>query len=53
MSGTNDLANQAAFDMASVHDPNGSRTIGVITKCDVAENIDQVIHEAFVLGYSN
>ncbi|KAL9600156.1 MAG: hypothetical protein Q9179_003315 [Wetmoreana sp. 5 TL-2023] len=42
-SGTNDLANQAAFDMASKHDPHLERTIGVITKCDVTQHKDQIL----------
>lgn len=40
-SGTNDLANQAAFDMASKHDPDGKRTVGIIIKCDAAPHVDQ------------
>ncbi|KAL8842276.1 MAG: hypothetical protein Q9170_000602 [Blastenia crenularia] len=43
-SGTNDLANQAAFDMASKYDPKLRRTIGVITKCDlIRQNISHVL----------
>ncbi|KAI4136224.1 MAG: hypothetical protein LQ341_005770 [Variospora aurantia] len=42
-SGTNDLANQAAFDMASQHDPQLERTIGVITKCDITQHKDQIL----------
>lgn len=41
-SGTNDLANQAAFDMASTHDLPLKRTVGVITKCDVTQDKEQV-----------
>lgn len=41
-SATNDLANQATFDMASEYDPELERTIGVITKCDITPNKDQV-----------
>ncbi|KAL8719774.1 MAG: hypothetical protein Q9225_003262 [Loekoesia sp. 1 TL-2023] len=42
-SGNNDLANQAAFDMASEHDPQLQRTIGVITKCDITQNKNQAL----------
>ncbi len=49
-SGTNDLANQAAFDMASFYDRNGSRTVGVITKCDVAQDLDQVIKKTLIFA---
>ncbi|KAI4251147.1 MAG: hypothetical protein LQ352_005034 [Teloschistes flavicans] len=37
-SGTNDLANQAAFEMASKYDAHLERTVGVITKCDIVQN---------------
>ncbi|KAI4092024.1 MAG: hypothetical protein LQ344_003678 [Seirophora lacunosa] len=40
---TNDLANQATFDMASEYDPELERTIGVITKCDITPNKDQIL----------
>ncbi|KAL8748829.1 MAG: hypothetical protein Q9184_007065 [Pyrenodesmia sp. 2 TL-2023] len=40
-SGTNDLANQATFDMASRYDPQLQRTVGVITKCDITQHKDQ------------
>ncbi|KAI9786023.1 MAG: hypothetical protein M1816_008175 [Peltula sp. TS41687] len=40
-SGTNDLANQAAFDMALKHDKTGERTVGVITKCDATQHVEQ------------
>ncbi|KAL8888869.1 MAG: hypothetical protein Q9215_003780 [Flavoplaca cf. flavocitrina] len=40
-SGTNDLANQAAFDMASTHDRALKRTVGVITKCDITQDKNQ------------
>ncbi|KAL8781437.1 MAG: hypothetical protein Q9213_005988 [Squamulea squamosa] len=42
-SGNNDLANQAAFDMASLHDLPLQRTIGVITKCDISQDKNQVL----------
>ncbi|KAL8748334.1 MAG: hypothetical protein Q9184_007384 [Pyrenodesmia sp. 2 TL-2023] len=42
-SGTNDLANQATFDMASKYDPRLQRTIGVITKCDITQHKDQIL----------
>ncbi|KAL8925579.1 MAG: hypothetical protein Q9208_003471 [Pyrenodesmia sp. 3 TL-2023] len=42
-SGTNDLANQATFDMASKYDPQLRRTIGVITKCDITQHKDQIL----------
>ena len=41
-SGTNDVANQAVFDLASEKDPTGDRTVGVITKCDIAQAPNQV-----------
>lgn len=41
-SGTNDVANQAILDLASEKDPTGDRTVGVITKCDIAQHPDQV-----------
>ncbi|KAL8682057.1 MAG: hypothetical protein Q9186_001846 [Xanthomendoza sp. 1 TL-2023] len=40
-SATDDLANQAAFDMASEYDPQCERTIGVITKCDMVISFAQ------------
>ncbi|KAL8725643.1 MAG: hypothetical protein Q9166_007220 [cf. Caloplaca sp. 2 TL-2023] len=42
-SGTNDLANQAAFDMASKHDQKLERTVGVITKCDITQHKDYIV----------
>lgn len=41
-SGTNDLANQGVFDIASTEDPFGERTVGVITKCDISQHKSQV-----------
>ena len=40
-SGTNDLANQGVFDMVSEWDKDGDRTVGVITKCDIAQDVRQ------------
>lgn len=45
-SGTNDLANQAIFDMASQYDPQGERTVGVITKCDATQHPNEVMRLA-------
>ncbi|KAI9798528.1 MAG: hypothetical protein M1825_005333 [Sarcosagium campestre] len=47
-SGLHDLANQVAFDMAMSpnHDPDGTRTVGVITKCDATQRVDQVVQLA-------
>ncbi|KAI4168374.1 MAG: hypothetical protein LQ343_006459 [Gyalolechia ehrenbergii] len=42
-SGPYELANQAAFDMASKYDPQLQRTIGVITKCDVTQDKKRVL----------
>lgn len=41
-SGTNDVANQSIFDKASTWDKKGERTIGVITKCDATQHVNQV-----------
>ena len=41
-SGTNDLANQEVFEMASAKDPKGERTIGAITKCDLVPDKQMV-----------
>lgn len=41
-SGPTDLANQGVFDMASETDPEGKRTVGVITKCDVTQEPAEV-----------
>lgn len=37
MDGRNNLANQEVFRMAKAADPNGSRTVGVVTKCDALQ----------------
>ena len=34
----NDLVNQAVFDMARSIDPEGERSVGVITKCDATQH---------------
>lgn len=49
-SGTNDLANQAVFDIASTEDPNGERTVGVITKCDITQHKNQVTYQISVVS---
>lgn len=37
MDGRNNLANQEVFRMARTADPTGSRTVGVVTKCDALQ----------------
>jgi len=37
MDGRNNLANQEVFRMARAADPTGSRTVGVVTKCDALQ----------------
>ena len=37
-----DPANQAIFDIVSKYDKAGKRTIGVITKCDIAQDAKKV-----------
>lgn len=37
MDGRNNLANQEVFRMAKSADPTGSRTVGVVTKCDALQ----------------
>lgn len=37
MDGRNNLANQEVFRMAKAADPTGSRTVGVVTKCDALQ----------------
>ena len=41
-SGTNDPANQAILNMVSRYDMEGLRAVGVITKCDVTQDKQQV-----------
>ncbi|PWW75868.1 P-loop containing nucleoside triphosphate hydrolase protein [Tuber magnatum] len=38
MDGRNNLANQEVFRMARAADPDGSRTVGVVTKCDALQS---------------
>lgn len=38
MDGRNNLANQEVFRMARAADPTGSRTVGVVTKCDALQS---------------
>ncbi|KAK0509887.1 hypothetical protein JMJ35_007281 [Cladonia borealis] len=45
-SGTSDIPTQAIFKMVKTQDPEGVRTVGVITKCDVAEQRASKIIEA-------
>jgi hypothetical protein len=44
MDGQNHVATQAGFDLAEKWDKDGSRTIGVITKCDRVESVEKVSH---------
>ena len=44
--GTNDLVNQAVFDMARSIDPTGERSVGVITKCDVTQHPIELVRWA-------
>ncbi|KAI9045152.1 dynamin family protein [Aspergillus affinis] len=37
----NNLANQEVFSMARAADPQGARTVGIITKCDTLEQGDE------------
>jgi hypothetical protein len=41
MDAKNNLANQGVFRMARKVDPAGSRTVGIITKCDALEPGDE------------
>ncbi|KAK9604807.1 hypothetical protein V6Z93_002758 [Aspergillus fumigatus] len=41
MDARNNLANQEVFSMARAADPQGSRTVGIITKCDALEPGDE------------
>jgi len=38
MDGRNNLANQEVFRMARAADATGSRTVGVVTKCDALQS---------------
>ena len=50
---TNDFANQEALSMARAVDPDGKRTLGVITKADEATHslLSQVDSHPLKLGY--
>ena len=37
----NNLANQEVFELARIADPDGVRTVGVITKCDALQAGDE------------
>ena len=41
MDARNNLANQEVFKMARAADPEGGRTVGVITKCDALQSGDE------------
>jgi hypothetical protein len=41
MDARNNLANQEVFRMARAADPQGKRTVGIITKCDALEIGDE------------
>ncbi|EPS35254.1 hypothetical protein H072_11594 [Dactylellina haptotyla CBS 200.50] len=41
MDGRNNLANQEVFRMARAVDPDGKRTVGIITKCDAVQAGDE------------
>lgn len=41
MDARNNLANQEVFNMARSADPQGSRTVGIITKCDAVQEGDE------------
>lgn len=42
MDGRNNLANQEVFRMAKATDPSGSRTVGVVTKCDALQSGEEL-----------
>ncbi|KAL9041562.1 MAG: hypothetical protein Q9214_004065 [Letrouitia sp. 1 TL-2023] len=44
--GTYEVANQAAFEMTKEHDPERKRTVGVVTKCDVTQDVTKVLELA-------
>ncbi|KAL9609552.1 MAG: hypothetical protein Q9167_005683 [Letrouitia subvulpina] len=44
--GTYEVANQAAFEMTKEHDPERKRTVGVVTKCDVTQDVTEVLELA-------
>ena len=41
MDALNNLANQEVFSMAKAADPEGKRTVGIITKCDAVSKGDE------------
>jgi hypothetical protein len=41
MDARNNLANQEVFRMARAADPKGTRTVGIITKCDALQQGDE------------
>jgi len=41
MDAQNNLANQEVFRMAKAADPQGLRTVGVMTKCDALQRGDE------------
>lgn len=41
MDARNNLANQEVFHMARATDPDGLRTVGIITKCDALQAGDE------------
>ena len=41
MDARNNLANQEVFKMARTADPEGIRTVGIITKCDAVQKGDE------------
>ena len=41
MDARNNLANQEVFKMARAADPEGRRTVGIITKCDAVQKGDE------------
>lgn len=41
MDARNNLANQEVFRMARAADPRGTRTVGIITKCDALQQGDE------------
>ncbi|KAF3935284.1 Dynamin [Dactylella cylindrospora] len=52
MDGRNNFANQGVFDMARTADPEGKRTVGIITKCDAIQEGDEGEALRLALGLS-
>nr|POE96532.1 interferon-induced gtp-binding protein mx2 [Quercus suber] len=46
MDGRNNLANQEVFRMARAADPQGKRTVGIITKCDALQPGDEQMNRS-------